>query len=102
MQDGVPIPESPRLTEGHVSPPIGARLSPAALRRVLESHCAWLQLAQDGLRASLNGVVLAEALLDNVNLERADLKSANFIDARMSGANLSGQICSSPTSAMPR
>ena len=79
--------------ESLASPPlIGARLGLAALRRVLEAHAAWLEGRPDGLRASLQGIVLAEATLDSVNLERADLKSSNFIDARLSGANLNGAV----------
>jgi len=88
------MPESPSMSEEcfATAPLIGARLGLAALHRVLEAHRAWLERRPGGLRASLNGVVLAEAALDKVNLERAYLKSANFIDARMSGANLSGAI----------
>jgi len=72
--------------------PVGARLSAAALKRVLEDHRAWLSGSERGLRATLNGIVLAEAMIEKLNLERADLKSANFIDARMSGINLSGAV----------
>src|ERR1035438_3079260 len=59
------------------SPPTGMRLGLAALRSVLEAHGAWLERRPGGRRASLSGMVLAEAALDKINLERADLKAAN-------------------------
>jgi uncharacterized protein YjbI with pentapeptide repeats len=79
------------------SPPAAARLGPAALRHVLESHHAWLHGLPGGLRACLQGIALAEATLDHVNLERASLRSANLIDAHMSGVNLSGAELQWPT-----
>jgi len=58
------------------------------LAEIIEKHRKWLDRADGGERANLNGANLYNASLRNANLVGANLINANLHNANLSGANL--------------
>jgi uncharacterized protein YjbI with pentapeptide repeats len=58
------------------------------LTEILRLHTLWLQGAEGGQRANLEGVNLQRANLRRVNLQRADLREADLREADLREADL--------------
>lgn len=65
-------------------------MMPNELDKILTAHKKWLNNADGGSRANLQGVDLRGANLSGKNLRGADLRGANLTGADFRGADLTG------------